>query len=46
MTLNRIKRNLGFLLAGAILFGVAVNVYMELKTPAAKETECRSPLIP
>ena len=44
MSLKRIKNNLGFLLAGAILFGVAVNVYMELNNTGGKEPECRSTL--
>lgn len=42
MSLKRIKNNLGFLIAGVILFGVAVNVYMELKGTEAKEPQCQS----
>ena len=30
MTILRVKDNLGFLIAGAVLFSVAVNVYYEL----------------
>lgn len=39
----RIKKNLGFLIAGAILFGVAVNVYFEIKvTDTIKDVrECQ-----
>lgn len=44
MSLKRIKNNLGFLIAGAILFGVAVNVYMEFNTIGGSEPECRSTL--
>ena len=42
MSLRRIKNNLGFLLAGAILMGVVANVYMELKGTEAKEPACPS----
>lgn len=46
MTTGRIKKNLGFLIAGGILFGVAFNVYMEFNNLNRKEPECRSSLIP
>jgi len=46
MILRRIKRNLGFMLAGAILFGVGVNVYIEVNRTYEEETECRSTSIP
>lgn len=42
MSLKRVKNNLGFLIAGAILFGVAVNIYFELKNTGGKEPECLS----
>lgn len=43
MSMERVKNNLGFLIAGAILFGVAVNVYFELGiTGGGKEPECLS----
>lgn len=42
MSLQRVKNNLGFLIAGAILFGVAVNVYFELGITGGKEPECLS----
>ena len=45
MSLTRVKNNLGFLIAGAILFGVAVNIYMELNITGGNEPECRSTLI-
>lgn len=41
MSLKRIRSNLGPLLAGAILFGVAVNVYLEVNNTGGKEPECR-----
>lgn len=44
MSLKRIKSNLGFLIAGAILFGVAVNVYMEFNNTNERKPECRSSL--
>jgi len=41
MSLKRIKNNLGFFLAGAILVGVVVNVYMEFNSDAdGKEPKC------
>ena len=46
MSLERVKNNLGFLIAGAILFGVAVNVYYELGITGGKEPECLSTLTP
>lgn len=42
MSMQRVKNNLGFLIAGAILFGVAVNVYYELGITGGKEPECLS----
>lgn len=42
MSFQRVKNNLGFLIAGAILFGVAVNIYMELGVTGGKEPECQS----
>jgi hypothetical protein len=42
MSFQRVKNNLGFLIAGAILFGVAVNVYYELGITGGKEPECLS----
>lgn len=40
---GRLKRNLGFLIAGAILFGVVVNVYFEVyNTYGSKEPTCLS----
>lgn len=42
MSLRRVKDNLGFLIAGAVLFGVAVNVYYELGITGGKEPECLS----
>ena len=30
MTVARVKKNFGFLLAGAVLFGVGVNVWYEV----------------
>ena len=41
MSLKRIKNNLGFFLAGAILFGVVVNVYMEFNNTNERQPECR-----
>ena len=40
MSLKRIKKNLGFLIAGVVLFGVGVNVYMELRS-GATSYECQ-----
>lgn len=41
MTIIRLKKNLGFLIAGAILFGVALNVYLEVNsTMRGKEPQC------
>lgn len=42
MSLRRIKNNLGFLIAGAILFGVAVNVYLEINNDNNREPVCLS----
>lgn len=39
MSLKSLKENLGFLLAGIILVGVAANVYLEFKNTGSK-TEC------
>jgi len=41
MSFLRVKNNLGFLIAGAILFGVAVNVYYELGITGGKEPKCQ-----
>jgi hypothetical protein len=41
MSFRRVKDNLGFLIAGAILFGVAVNVFYELGITGGKEPECQ-----
>lgn len=46
MSFQRVKNNLGFLIAGAILFGVAVNVYYELGITGGKEPECLSTSTP
>jgi hypothetical protein len=46
MSLKSAKSNLGYLIAGAILFGVAVNIYLEFNTKGGSEPECRSILIP
>jgi hypothetical protein len=40
MSLKRIKRNFGFLIAGAVLFAVAVNVYYEFNTADLEESKC------
>lgn len=45
MSLIRVRRNLGFLIAGAILFGVSVNVYYEINA-GKTEYECRYTSIP
>lgn len=42
MSLERIKNNLGFLIAGAILFGVAINVYIEINNNSNMEPVCLS----
>ena len=42
MSLRRIRNNLGFLLAGVILMGVATNVYMEIQGTKVKEPTCQS----
>lgn len=39
-----VKSNLGYLIAGAVLFGVAVNTYLELNKTRGDEPECRSTL--
>jgi len=44
MSLKRIKRNFGFLIAGAVLFAVAINVYYELSNTEANE-DVRCPCI-
>lgn len=47
MTLRwRIKNNVGFLLAGAVLFAVVVNVYFEIKTVPEESLHCPSTSIP
>ena len=46
MSAKSLKRNFGYLLAGAILFAVAVNVYFETKSVARGPQECRYSLIP
>lgn len=40
MSLKRVRNNLGFLIAGAILFGVAANIYYELNTTVDGNVEC------
>lgn len=40
MSLQRIKRNFGFLIAGAVLFAVAVNVYYEFKSADLEGSKC------
>jgi hypothetical protein len=41
MSLKRIKNNVGYFLAGAILFGVVVNVYMEFNSNTdGREPKC------
>lgn len=42
MSMKRVKKNLGFLIAGAILFGVAVNIYYEINNNGGYEPECQS----
>jgi hypothetical protein len=41
MSFRRVKDNMGFLVAGAILFAVAVNVYYEMSNPNSKEPTCQ-----
>jgi hypothetical protein len=41
MSLKRIKNNVGYLIAGVILFGVSANVYMEIQGTTAKEPTCQ-----
>ena len=37
MSMKRIKSNFGYLIAGAVLFAVAINVYYELTTTEISE---------
>ena len=47
MILKRYKPNLGFLLAGAVLMGVAYNVYYEINIGTqGEEPTCQFTLIP
>ena len=41
MSFKRVKNNLGFLIAGVVLFGVVANVYIELKGTEVKEPQCQ-----
>jgi len=45
MSLKRIKRNFGFLIAGAVLFAVAINVYYELSSTSEDYEDVRCPCI-
>lgn len=40
MIMKRIKSNFGFLIAGAILFAVAINVYYEINSSNVGESKC------
>ena len=43
---GRLKKNLGFLIAGGVLFGVITNVYLEFFNVAGSaDPECQSTLI-
>lgn len=42
MSFQRVKNNLGFLIAGAVLFSVAVNVYYELGISGGNNPTCPS----
>jgi len=41
MSLKRVKDNMGFLIAGAILFSVAINIYFEIGNTNSKEPTCQ-----
>lgn len=43
MRFNRVRDNMGFLIAGAVLFAVAANIYFEINnTYGSKEPTCQS----
>jgi len=42
MSLKRVKDNMWFLIAGAVLFAVAINIYFEIGNTNSKEPTCQS----
>jgi hypothetical protein len=42
MSLKRVKNNMGFLIAGVVVFTVAINIYFEIGNTNSKEPTCQS----